>query len=59
MTKSATVKNRLAPRGEREEIAQQMILYCNYSWTHDQHDDIEFTSTGLKFANNGTVILNK
>jgi hypothetical protein len=36
-----------------------IVLQFNYTWTHDQEDDIEFSSTGLKFANNGTVILNK
>jgi len=26
-----------------------MVLHFNYTFTHDQHDDIEFSSTGLKF----------
>lgn len=34
-----------------------MVLHFNYTFTHDQHDDIEFSSTGLKFWNNRTVIL--
>jgi hypothetical protein len=34
-----------------------MVLHFNYTWTHDQEDDIEFSSTDLKFANNGRGIL--
>jgi len=43
--------------GRGEEIAQQMILYLNYTFTHNKEDDIEPISTGLKFTRNGTLIL--
>jgi hypothetical protein len=29
-----------------------IVFHFNYTWTHNQQDAIEFTSTGLKFANN-------
>jgi hypothetical protein len=28
------------------------VLHFDYIFTHNQQDDIEFTSTGLKFQNN-------
>jgi hypothetical protein len=34
-----------------------MVLQFNYTWTHNEEDDIEPNSTGLKFANNGKGIL--
>jgi hypothetical protein len=34
-----------------------MVLHFNYTWTHNEEDDIELNSTGLKFANNERGIL--
>jgi hypothetical protein len=34
-----------------------MVLHFNHSWTHAQKNDIDYISEGLKFKNNGTVIL--
>jgi hypothetical protein len=34
-----------------------MVVHFNYTFTPNQQNDIDFTSTWLKFRNNGTVIL--